>query len=281
MKLNCLSDLDDFRLSRTKKSFRYIKTNEYYTFVEECAVCKEPYMKSRKNISCCCSMFCAQSGKRNHEYGKTGKLNQWYGKHHTNKNKKLISKKSKGENNPAWKGGVIKKNLPLFDTYSNKLSFVEDVRCTEIENIAVLEVRCKKCKKWFIPTRISVRHRLVALDNSSNMRENNFYCSDICKKGCPIFRYVKRSRHKKYIEYFFTDYELKTWSKEVLKRAGYKCEICNKPAEHAHHIQPKKLEPFLAIDPENGLAVCSNCHIKYGHSNNSCGFNKLANNVCK
>lgn len=55
---------------------------------------------------------------------------------------------------------------------------------------------------------------------------------------------------------------LATWSQEVLKRVDYICEICGGSAEHAHHIEPKKLQPFLALDPDNGLAVCKNVIMK-------------------
>ena len=80
-------------------------------------------------------------------------------------------------------------------------------------------------------------------------------------------------------EDYYTPQELSIWSKEVLKRAKNKCEICGKKAEHAHHIEPKKLVPGLALDPENGLALCKNCHYKYGHVD-ECSTGNLAATKC-
>lgn len=69
------------------------------------------------------------------------------------------------------------------------------------------------------------------------------------------------------------------WSKEVLARADNICEYCGEIATDAHHIQPKKLEPFYALDPDNGIACCEECHYKYGHSG-SCSTGALANTMC-
>jgi len=277
MKIECLSDLDNFRLSRTGKTYIKISTKEYYTFEEQCVVCNTPYMKGRKNTTNCCSMKCAQLGDRNHQYGKTKELNPWYNKNHTKETKEKLSKYNKGKNNASWKGGVINKNLPLFETYAEQLAFVEEVRQTESEGLLLLEVRCKKCNKWFVPNRIAVRHRLAALNNTSNSQECNFYCSYKCKKECSIF-----GLHNGGIELSSKKYntELKIWSKEVIKRANGICEICGKEAIDAHHIIPKKINSFFMFDTDNGIALCKKCHRTYGHSD-YCSYIKLANRICK
>ena len=177
-----------------------------------------------------------------------------------------------------WKGGARLRNLPLYDTYSSQLSFCEEIRRAPEEKI-ILQVKCAKCSKWFTPTLNNVVNRIKALNSSKG--EHRFYCSDECKHACPIYRKVKYSADEKRSKTNpnFTSEELSTWSKEVLARADNICEYCGELAEHAHHIQPKKLEPFFALDPDNGIACCESCHYKYGHTG-TCSTGVLANIVC-
>jgi len=183
-----------------------------------------------------------------------------------------------GENTFLWKGGTRKRNVSLYDTYHPQLSYCEETRKDPNESI-LLQVKCTKCDKWFTPTLKSVVNRIAALN--SNKGEKRFYCSDECKHSCSIFHKVKYSTDEKRSKTNpnFTSEELRIWSKEVLKRANNACEYCNNPATDAHHIQPKKLEPFYALDPDNGVACCESCHYKYGHSG-SCSTGTLANFVC-
>lgn len=213
----------------------------------------------------------------------SGTNSYWYGKKHKKSTlEKMAASAKKGCDNILWKGGVTKKNLPLYDTYYNQLNWAEDVRLNiNINNIRVLEVKCKKCNEWFVPTIGSVRDRIYALNNVNNniYRENNFYCSEGCKKTCNV--YGKHSDANLYVvkNNIFTAEELSMWSQEVLKRADYICEYCDIPAKHAHHILPKKLEPFYALDPDNGIACCTECHYKYGHKD-ECSTGKLAHIKC-
>ena len=71
--------------------------------------------------------------------------------------------------------------------------------------------------------------------------------------------------------------EYETWKEEIFKRQNGLCEYCGKKAQHAHHIKPKKLEPFFALDPDYGVACCKKCHYKYGHkSGTECSTGGLA-----
>lgn len=189
-----------------------------------------------------------------------------------------------GNLNNFWKGGVIQHNLPLYDTYAPQLNYAEEVRpFINKDNIKLLGVKCTKCNKWFIPKRSAVITRISALvgRDSGRNRECRFYCSEECKNVCGIYRKrINCDINTKQKEYSYTQEELQIWSQEVMTRANYACEICGEPVEHAHHIQPKKLEPGLALDPENGVALCRNCHHKYGHSD-ECSTGKLANTICK
>jgi hypothetical protein len=64
----------------------------------------------------------------------------------------------------------------------------------------------------------------------------------------------------------FTPYELSIWRTAVLTQHDHICEYCGDIANIAHHIIPKKLAPFFALDPDNGIACCEECHYKYGHT---------------
>lgn len=73
------------------------------------------------------------------------------------------------------------------------------------------------------------------------------------------------SKHK------FSSYKLRKWRVAVLKRDGYRCQLCNdKPSQtsrlSAHHIEPKALVPSLAYDINNGITLCSAvCHRRICH----------------
>lgn len=184
-----------------------------------------------------------------------------------------------GKDSNAFKGGVAKRNIPLYDTYHPQISYCEETRRNPKEPI-LLQVRCSYCKKWINPNRHQVINRITALKKIEGATEARFYCNDECRTLCPVYKkqkYSAKEKPKKVLLY--TSTELQAWSNEVFKRATYKCEYCDAPAEHAHHIQPKKLEPFYALDPDNGIAVCKKCHNKYGHSN-KCSTNTLASVVC-
>lgn len=229
----------------------------------------------------------------------SGKKNGMYGRAHTGETRKLMVIKGKenmlkrikncdtptvrGKDHPNWKGGVARKKLPLFDTYAHQIEYVHEVRPVVRGGIKLLEVRCKNCNNWFVPKTNDVRSRLGSLVGRKD-GENNFYCSNECKNSCNIFNQQKWPKNHKPRKtnksIWYTNAELRIWREEVLKRADYKCEYCGEKATIAHHSKPKKLEPFLALDPEYGVACCEKCHYKYGH-NGECSTGHLAHIDCK
>lgn len=53
------------------------------------------------------------------------------------------------------------------------------------------------------------------------------------------------------------------WSDIVLQRAGHRCERCKGgwvDTIHPHHVKAKKSWPSLRHEPENGVALCPDCH---------------------
>lgn len=144
----------------------------------------------------------------------------------------------------------------------------------------MLQVRCtnNNCNKWFTPKRTEVCDRINCLKFDYRGGEARFYCSDKCKNTCTIYGQILYPKEFKN-DLIYTKYELSVWRNEVLKRVNYECEYCSGLATDAHHIKPKKLEPFFALDPDYGVACCKECHNNYGHKD-ECSTGSLAQEVC-
>lgn len=279
----CWDNLEGIKL--TKNGFFIKKGNVTYIYKEECVICKQPYLMNKHKQTEFCSNSCSHKNNQH-----------WLNKKHTESTKKKMSllavKRSKskeyrnklskaqiGNKNSIWKGGVSRLGLPLYETYAYKL-WNEKTRFIIKKRLKLLEVKCTKCKIWFIPKVDDVQRRMKFLNDKATS-EGRFYCSNKCKSDCSIFRQVKypkgfiKEKNKNY-----TNYELSIWSSEVLKRVNYFCEICGEKAEHAHHIIPKKEIDLYILDPDNGMACCKKCHYKYGHKDD-CSTGNLANKKCK
>jgi len=145
---------------------------------------------------------------------------------------------------------------------------------------------CLKSKEkngWFVPTGREIELRMICLEHPGGNDAGYFYCSPECKQKCPSFNLHSDPCKNK--EKPYTDTEYQVWRKEVLKRDNYKCvgydgHYCDKPAEHAHHIHPVKTHPGLALDPDNGISLCVECH-KYIHrAGIECSYGRIAAKIC-
>lgn len=267
----CWDNLKDLKFT---KNGNFIKDNKtVYVEKDSCKTCGDPYLANKQNPGIFCSYSCSSTGENNYNFGKK-RSKEW-----------ITQVCRKGKESNLWKGGVKKLNLPLYDTYAHQLKSIEKVRPHyDKVNLKLLEVMCVKCGSWFIPDTGKVQKRIQFINNQIT-HESLFYCSQECKNNCPIYRKIKYPEGFNPRKYrnklsLYTEFELNIWSQEVLLRADYRCEICGEIAEHAHHIQPKKLEPGLALDPDNGVALCEECHNKYGHQK-ECSTGKLAKIICK
>ena len=55
--------------------------------------------------------------------------------------------------------------------------------------------------------------------------------------------------------------EYNHWKNEVKRRDGNACRRCNFESNlHVHHIKPFKKYPQFAVELDNGLTLCGNCH---------------------
>ena len=233
----------------------------------------------------------SSTGKRHTEESKlkmsisrSGSKNYMYGKHLSAETKRKMSESKvgryNGAKNPAYKGGVKALNIPLYETYAHQIDWCEEVRCVIQDGLEILQVRCSynQCRKWYTPSTNSVVNRIqVIKDNRGG--NNNFYCSEECKRDCSIYN-ISIEQLMATSKSYYTTHELRIWREEVLKRADYKCEYCGEEATIAHHNKPKKLEPFFALDPDYGTACCEWCHYKYGHRDDQCTTGYLANVDC-
>ena len=293
----CWGNLDGVYLT-SRGNFR--KNHSLLVYKEACEQCGDPYLGDRATSKYCSKECCSKvphSLETKFKMAKVQKGKIFSAKHRLNmslaakdkilseEHKRKISESGKGKHSgikcPTWKGGGVKKlNLPLYDTYSGQLSFAEKtLPFVDKEGRKLLQISCSKCGKFYVPKRDAVIDRVRSL-NGKICGEHRFYCSQKCKDNCEVYR-----KHADYYinlkkkENIYTTGELTIWSREVLDRADHKCEICGETALQAHHIQPKKLDPYLALDPDNGLAVCKGCHHRYGHSG-ACSTGKLAHISC-
>jgi 5-methylcytosine-specific restriction endonuclease McrA/ribosomal protein L37AE/L43A len=292
----CWDNLEKLHYNKDKGKW-YNKDGAAYTYGESCKQCGEPFLKrDGKGLFCCRS--CSKMGSNNPIYGKHhteearrkisensaikgGELHPMYGKHHTEEAKRKIGESSKGSKNNLWKGGVTKKNIPLYDTYASQIEWIDEVRrCPENEDI--MEVRCTYCGKWFIPKRWGLLRRIQYLKGNIS-GENRLYCSERCKSVCPLYRkkpetlmredavrsgrlsWLKMSRE--------VQHELREM---VLERDNHTCRKCgskDKPL-HCHHIEPVAINPIESADMDNCITLCIDCH-REAHSKDGCRYGQL------
>jgi len=185
-------------------------------------------------------------------------------------------KKYKPEKHYNWKGGVVKKNLPLYSTYGEKLSKYHKVYKIVKEDLELLGVECVYCGKIYVPLKDYAAKRLQIINGTVKGHGSyNFYCSENCKKACPTYGQKKYPKGFKPI----TSREVQpALRKLVLKRDNYQCQICNISIEeaelHCHHITGVEKNPIESADLDNCITLCKKHH-KQVHKLPECGYNDL------
>lgn len=268
-----LTEENKYKVRMSKKGM-FIYKNISHIYGGICKECGEPFIIQKGNVKDVnsCSFSCCRIGRDNPMYGKSGKDSPNFGRKRSKETLDKQSEAQKGNKGSGWKGGVTKLNIPLYDTYAHQLTQFnfEEVQVFYITIGDVihksLKVRCHEsgCRKWFMPKRTDVRHKLQAF-NGTISGQNEFYCSSECKTNCCTF-YQKRypKGHKDIIRTYSTT-ELKTWAREVLKRNNFICACCGEPATIGHHKKSKIESPELALDPNNGISLCDKCHMPIFH----------------
>jgi len=156
----------------------------------------------------------------------------------------------------------------VFKTFSDRLTVDEQSRLAK-DGIS-LEVKCRYCGKYFIPTKSQVFNRIHALNNGY---DNGLYCSNECKVACPIYRKISWPSTYKEATSREVQPELR---KMVLKRDDYTCQTCGLTniELHCHHIYPLNESPITSADINECITLCKECH-KLKHKIPGCGYNEL------
>jgi 5-methylcytosine-specific restriction endonuclease McrA len=59
------------------------------------------------------------------------------------------------------------------------------------------------------------------------------------------------------------DYSYRKWREKILSRDNYKCCLCGEKTNlHVHHEIPISERPELTLYDNNGITLCSKCHIE-------------------
>jgi len=204
-------------------------------------------------------------------------------------NKKIRKERKQrhtGKNNPSKRKDVRRKMsksqtfkaIDYINRYPWVFQKIELIR----DYMGVIEVQCKKCKKWFHPTPGQLQERIRALCYGSDGMY--IYCSDECKGSCNLYRLNPSQFLSDNTENLYTDVEYKIFREEVFKRQkdqfGYNfCERCEIEKKlQVHHEKPKKTHPGMVLDPDNGIILCKECHMNKTHID-ECSTASLAN-IC-
>jgi len=291
----CWDNLEGLRLN--KNGNFSTKDNTVFVFKESCNECGDPYLTYHSHQSNFCSMSCAQKNKplmtvetrKKISMGNKGKfvskktrLKLSY-RHISNETRRKQSESQIGPKNhrfgkrPHNYKGVHKFNIPLYDTYALQISYAERVR-RDPNNVEWLQVRCAYCGKWFMPKCTLLKNRIAALDMDNNSRrcgESRFYCSNNCKKSCPIFGQHKYPKGFKPT----TSREVQPQLRQlVFERDNYTCQKCGKTVDeiqiHCHHIDSVSQNPIESADIDNCITFCKDCH-KWVHRQDGCKYHEL------
>ena len=273
--------------------------------------CGQEAIYQFKNGKWCCSKFLLscpeirknQQGKNHPRIGKqhsntskkkmseshTGKKGYWTGKKRSVKTKNKISKQLKGKSLSILTRINMKTSIQnIIDRYPF-FSKIEEMRYNPDKlSEKEIQVHCKNhnCLNskeqggWFTPSYHQLYERIRQIENVNGTDGSYFYCSQECKLECPLFN-LHSDPFKEVIE-LYTHEEYDTWRNLVLEQDNYECQKCgSKENLHCHHIIPVKLEPLFALDLDNGIVLCKDCHYKYGHKTGTeCSTGNLANKVC-
>jgi hypothetical protein len=267
----CWDNLENMWL--TKKGNLLKKGKHIYIEMPSCAVCGESYLTRKETLSAFCDTSCCRYGENSPNYGRKLSLEQRRNLSEINK-LKCVDKK----NLPSYKGGVKEKGLPLFDTYAQQIEYAEETTFIYENDLKLLQVKCKYCGKWYVPTLNNVRQRIYALNMTPNDKKSHgtgyFYCSNGCRKACPTYGRIFQSKHYKLSTSREVQPELRQM---VFKRDNWVCQYgyCGKTIEdtelHCHHIEGININPIESADIDMCITLCKEHHRK-AHIEKGCRY---------
>lgn len=153
----------------------------------------------------------------------------------------------------------------FFDTTGNRLSYIVD---------GVYTVLCKKCGESIT---IKSRMQLKSLSSSGKYCPSSYYICDSCNSESYIknhIEWINKEEDKKnrleelknmqYKEYLTTP-EWRETRKKKLKRARYRCQVCNSN-EKSLNVHHRTYERRGEERDEDLIVLCQDCHEMY-HDN--------------
>ncbi len=186
------------------------------------------------------------------------------GKKYIDNNRHIILQKSKEFRN---------KLLTSTSSIYKKIKKYEDtvIDCNSKE---LVQVKCAYCGKYYNPKIAEIQHRLNSI-NGTIKGEHRLYCSNNCKKACPIHGQIKYPKGFRQATSREVQPELRQL---VLKRDDWKCQKCDKTVGevelHCHHILPLNESPIESADIGNCISLCKKCH-KLAHKLPDCAYHEL------
>ena len=186
----------------------------------------------------------------------------------------------KNKNKPKNKlYGFRKRNKPLY-YYSDikirkEIELYEEIKKSIHNN---LMCKCTYCGCWFEPTKQQIQQRINAINGKSSAgTEARLYCSNECKKNCPIYWQKIYYKNQKIATSREVQPELRQM---VFERDNYTCQKCYKHKEeiivgiHCHHKEGINWEPIESSDIDLCITLCETCHNKI-HKINGCGYYEM------
>lgn len=150
------------------------------------------------------------AGEKNNQYGKTGELSTWWGRKHTEEEKRKISESNKGKKKRARTKNekehlrkLLKGRIPPNKYTYNLLNQKYPLLFSDHEikeDGSFIKVRCKECNLWFIPERYQINEKIRQLKFGTGLRF--LFCSEDCKSKSSIYCMKKDpkflSKYKRY-----------------------------------------------------------------------------------
>lgn len=267
--LNCEVCNNEFTSTKKHQKFCSIScrsTSREKLVIRKCGYCKETFKRTPSTsnvVTAYCSIEC-----RN----------------------KHLSYRVKGENNPNWKGktSIIEceccgKPFEYKDYFNSENKYCSQ-KCKSIHQMVILKgknnpnfknrtgyIKCDCCNK-------DIERPMHNIE----LRKNN-YCSLKCKykhtgllySGPNNPNYTNGLSHNYRARYRIVE-GYGEWKKSVMERDSFTCQLCgcSKGGNlHAHHLDGYNWAEEKRTDVDNGITLCSSCHINfhktYGNGNNT------------
>jgi len=166
-------------------------------------------------------------------------------------------------------GKKYSKTFAKYKNYKDKLRLYEKVQ-RDPNDPKLIQVQCANCRNWFNPTVIQILNRIKGINKGINL----FYCSDVCKSSCPVFKQRARSKLE---DVPSNGRSLQPQLRElVLERDEHTCQICGKTdcALVCHHMTGVMQNPIESADIDNCITLCNICD-EHVHSLPGCNRTNL------